>query len=154
MTDSSSRSIRLNEHQRRHFEVLFARLEESLDRVATMLTADVPTQQRLSVVEDDVPDGFPEHATPVLARLQARIAELANELQLRPRTLSRRRAIGATLSAEAIRLEDSLSAQLRGYGKVDEAVVVRLDPVLQEMASMLSALAAALNRPTRTSRRA
>lgn len=78
MTESSS--IRLNEHQRRHFAVLFARLEESLNRVENMLTVESPKLQRLSVIQDDVPDGFREHALPVLAGLRARIEQLANRL--------------------------------------------------------------------------
>lgn len=153
MAEPSS-PIRLNEHQRRRFEVLFARLEDSLTRIEAMLTTKAPTQHRLALVEEDGPDGFRGHALPILADLRARIWQLADELDLRPRTLSRRRAIGATLSAEAIRLEDSLSGQLRGYGEVDQSVVMHLDPVLEEMADTLSALAGALKRPPNSPRKA
>ena len=57
-------------------------------------------------------------------------------------------AAESTLSAEAIRIEDSLSKQLRGYGEVHGSVVQHLDPILEEMSRTLNALAASLRRNT------
>lgn len=136
--------IALNANQRRHFEVLFARLEASLTRVDTLLTKEPPRHHVLSIEDQDIPDGFRESAAPVLAELRQRIVLLAAALDLKPRTLSRARTVAATLSSEAIRLEDSLSSQLRGYGVVDPSVVEHLDPALKQMAQALGALGSIL----------
>ena len=58
------------------------------------------------------------------------------------RVSSRRRTTTASLNAEAVRLEDSLSPQLQGYGAVDPSVPLQLDPMLVDMASELNGLVA------------
>jgi hypothetical protein len=136
--------IVLNANQRRHFEVLFARLEDSLTTVEDLLTLDPGQRQVLTIIEHDIPDAFREQAAPIIAGLRERIIQLAAALELHARKLSRARSAAATLSAEAIRIEDSLSPQLRGYGEVHDSVARHLDPVLAEMARTLGALAAAL----------
>jgi hypothetical protein len=142
----------LNANQRRHFEVLFARLEDSLVRVESLLGPGPARPQVLSILEEDVPDGFREHAAPILSALREQLGELAQELGLHPRRVSRSRTIAATLGAEAIRIEDSVSSNLRGYGDVDPTVAARLDPVLGNVARMLNDLAAALRRHQRPPR--
>ena len=74
-------------------------------------------------------------------------------LDLRPRKLSRARSVAATLSREAIRIEDSLSSKLRGYGAVHPSVAEHLDPALAQMAKTLSALASALQHHSRSTHR-
>lgn len=58
----------------------------------------------------------------------------------------------ASLSAEAIRLEDSLSGQLEGYGSVHASIPEKLDPVIEAMAQTLNRLAMSLQRYGRTMR--
>jgi hypothetical protein len=142
--------IILNANQRPHFEVLFARLEDSLSRIERLLTADAPRQDHLSIEEQDVPDHFREHALPVIADLRTRVIQFATALELRPRKVSRARSIAATLSAEAIRIEESLSSQLRGYGEVHPSVAHYLDPALKEMAQLLTALTSSLEQHSRS----
>lgn len=137
-------AIVLNANQRRHFEVLLARLEDSLTRIEDLLAPDAMRHHVLSVDEQDIPDNFRERAVGIIAALRARVVRLATILDLRPRNMSRARSIAATLSAEAIRIEDSLSSQLRGYGEVHPTVVQQIDPALREMAAMLTALASGL----------
>jgi hypothetical protein len=142
----SSEELRvvLNAHQRRHFEVLFTRLEDSLARVESLLGEDAPAPgAMLSLSENDVPPGYRGHAAPILAALREQIGGLASALALHPRRVSRSRTIGATLNAEAIRVEDSLSRNLRGYGDVDPSVARLLDPILTGIARTLKDLAAA-----------
>lgn len=141
----SNQQIVLNTNQRRHFEVLFARLEDSITRIQGLLDRGGPGDHRiLSLLDDDVPEGFGTTASDVLGQIRAQIAELTATLDLKPRRMSRRRAIAAALTSEAIRLEDSLSPQLRGYGALDPSVAQHLDPVLAEMASTLTRLASHL----------
>ena len=54
---------------------------------------------------------------------------------------------------KAIRLEDSLSSQLRGYGEVDPMVERYLDPALKEMARVLNTLASALEHSSHSTQR-
>lgn len=145
-------SIVLNANQRRHFDVLFARLEDSLDKVGRLLGTPDEHSRVLTTVHDDVPPSFRAHARPLIADLRRQIVDLAEALSLEPRTVSTARVIGASLSAEAIRLEDSLSPQLQGYGVVHQSVPERLDPVIQAMAQTLNQLAATLQRQARAMR--
>lgn len=144
--------IVVNANQRRHFEVLLSRLEESVVRIERLLDDRVaiagPT---LAVMDHDVPPAFHDHATPVLHELRRRIERLAHLLGVEPRRVSRRRLIAATLNAEAIRVEDSLSPQLRGYGHVDPSVHQHLDPLLIDITASLTELAAALRSRTQPS---
>ena len=134
----------LNANQRRHFEVLFARLEDSLARVDGLLHNAPAREPVLSIIEDDLREEYRAFAEPALAGLRDRIAQMARALGLHPRRVSKSRTIAATLSAEAIRFEDSRASKLRGYGDVDPSVGQRLDPVLEEIARTLNELAAAI----------
>lgn len=142
-------AIRLNANQRRHFEVLVARLEESLSRVESLMGNPGPPDSLMSVTEDDIPHAFRTTAPPLLDQLRREIGQLSVILDLRPRRVSRRRTIAAILTAEAVRFEDSLASQMRGYGSVDASVEQHLDPRLDDIARTLNALASSL-KPTRT----
>jgi len=138
--------IILNAHQRRHFEVLFGRLEESLTRIERLLaTTDSQRSNTLSIDAQDIPDSYRSYAAPILAALRKRIATLTSALALAPHPVSRARAVAATLTAESIRIEDSMSSQLRGYGVVDPSVVNHLDPALMDIAGTLRTLASTLS---------
>jgi hypothetical protein len=137
--------VTLNQNQRRHFEVLFARLEDSMAKIERLLFRPDPAG-RLSAVEDDVSPAFRAIAAAELPLIRAEIERLVTTLALKPRAVSLRRTIGATLTTEAIRLEDSFSSHLRGYGSVDESVANTLDPALDALAASLRALSASLTR--------
>ena len=136
--------IVLNANQRRHFEVLLGRLEDSIAKIESLLVAESADDRILSLVADDLPEEFRASARETLGGVRTQIAELSVLLMLRPRNVSRRRTIAATLTSEAIRLEDSLSSQLQGYGALDPTVAQYLDPILSQMATILAALAARL----------
>ena len=144
MSDQSL-PVTLNQNQRRHFEVLFARLEDSLAKIERLLFQPDRAAQ-LSLVEEDVSPAFRTMAAAELPRIHAEIERLVVALALEPRTVSLRRTIGATLTTEAVRLEDSFSSSLRGYGSVDESVANALDPALGALAGSLRTLSASLTR--------
>jgi hypothetical protein len=137
-------AIRLNANQRRHFEVLFARLEESLSKVKSLMANHGLPDYMMSVTEDDLPPVFRTTAPPLLDQLRREIEQLSVILDLRPRRMSRRRTIAAILTAEAVRFEDSVASQMRGYGSVDSSVVQHLDPRLADIARTLNVLASSL----------
>lgn len=137
-------TIRLNANQRRHFEVLFARLEESLSRIESLMFDPELPDSVMNVTEDDLPPAFRTTAPPLIAQLRREIEHLTGMLELRPRRVSRRRTISAILTAEAVRFEDSLASQMRGYGLVDSSVVQHLDPRLEDIARTLNLLASSL----------
>ena len=142
--DDSIDSIALNDNQRRHFEVLLSRLEDSLGMIESILAA--PRQRHLSRVEDDVPPGFRTAAASEIPAIQHQIRRLAVAMNLRPSVVSLRRIIGAVLTTDVVRIEDSLSSGLRGYGAVDATLPERLDPALLRLAGSLDRLSAALKR--------
>ena len=137
--------VTLNQNQRRHFEVLFARLEDSVSKIERLLIRP-DRAATLSLLEDDVSPTFRTLASAELPRIHAEIEQLVTTLGLKPRTVSLRRTIGATLTTEAVRLEDSFSSHLRGYGSVDGSVATTLDPALAALAGSLRTLSAALAR--------
>ena len=144
-------AVRLNANQRRHFEVLFARLEESLSKIESLMADHGGPDLALSVTEDDLPAAFRKTAPPLLVQLRHETGQLAVILDLRPRRVSRRRTISAILTAEAVRFEDSLASQMRGYGPVDSSVAQHLDPRLEAIARNLLTLALTLKAtPTRS----
>ena len=145
-------SVILNANQRRHFEVLFARLEDSLERVSNLLASGSDERRVLTTRHHDVPPAFRAHAGPVIEQLRQEIAGLAAALSLEPRTVSMARVVGASLNVEAIRLEDSLSPQLRGYGALHASVPEQLDPIIEGMARELNGLVAALHHFGRAAR--
>ena len=136
--------IQLNDNQRRHFEVLLSRLEDSLATIETLLAA--PRPRHLTQVAADVSPAFRALAASEIPALRREVERIALALNLRPNIVSLRRIIGAALTTDAVRVEDSLSSQMRGYGAVDPTVAERLDPALLRLAQSLEVLASALKR--------
>src|SRR5690242_12205639 len=127
--------IILNANQRRHFEVLLGGLEDSIAKIESLLAPEIAGDRILSLMPDDLPEDFRTSAWETLGGVRTQIAELSVLLMLRPRNVSRRRTIAAALTSEAIRLEDSLSPQLQGYGTLDPTVEQYVDPILSQMAT-------------------
>lgn len=138
----------LNEHQRRHFAVLFAGLEESLAAIEDLITrAGRAESDGLTRYQPDLPAGFGDAIRPVLTELRARVTRLAAELELRGQSRSTAQGIRAILVAEMIRLEDSTSAQLRGYGTVDPRVADVIEPELRALHAILASIQGRLAAP-------
>ncbi len=142
--DDALDNIAVNDNQRRHFEVLLSRLEDSLGTIESLLAA--PRVRHLSRVQDDVPAAFRAAAAAEIPTIQRQIERLAVAMKLRPNVVSLRRIIGAGLTTDVVRLEDSLSSGLRGYGAVDPTLPEIMDPALLRLASSLDHLASALKR--------
>ena len=138
-------TIKLNANQRRHFEVLLSRLEESLTKIERLLD-EQRASQSLTRVDDDVPAEFRSGARAELPRIRSQLDALVASLELQPRTVSLRRLIGATLTTEAVRVEDSFSTHLRGYGQLDPSIAEHVDPALERLAGSLQRMAASLRR--------
>ncbi len=102
--------------------------------------------RHLTQLTDDVSPGFRELAEAEIPRLREQVERMAVALGLRPNVVSLRRIIGAALTNDTVRLQDSLSSQMRGYGAVDPSVAERLDPALLRLAESLQHLGSALKR--------
>jgi hypothetical protein len=131
--------IRLNDNQRRHYEILFARLEQSLDQIDRAIQNE-PSRAQLTVPVDDLPTRFIAEAAPLIAALRAMMLDLVRSLGLRPRETSRRRTIQALITSEMNGVQDGYASRLRGYGEVDPSVARYLDPQLQRLHAGLGAL--------------
>lgn len=139
MTHDASR-VRLSDSQRRHYEVLFARLERSLVHLETAMRGD-DARTVLTVVEPDLPPRFEEQAAATIADAKQQLAMLAQSLSLRPRSESRRRVCRALITSELNGLTDATSKRLRGFGDVDPSVAEHLDPELEQLRATVSRLA-------------
>src|SRR4029077_563369 len=80
--------IQLNDNQRRHFEVLLSRLEDSLVTIEALLAA--PRRRQLTQLTDDVPPGFRTLAEVEIPQLREHVESLAVALSLRPNVVSLR----------------------------------------------------------------
>jgi len=139
MTDNEG-AARLNESQRRHYEVLFAKLERNLVELeAAAHDGEIPT--KLTVVESDLPPRFSEEAPTVIDDARRQLATLAEALSLRPRTESRRRICRALITSDLNGVTDATSKRLRGFGAVDPSVATHLDPALEQLRATLARLA-------------
>src|SRR6185295_449448 len=139
MADNQQDRIRLNDNQRRHYEVLFARLEQSLDQLERA-THGEPAASLMSRPIDDLPARFTNESTPIIATVRAVLEEVAASLDLRPREVSRRRTCEALITSELIGVENGYAKQLRGYGEIDPSVGERLDPALTRVHAGLGVL--------------
>jgi hypothetical protein len=131
---------RLNESQRRHYEVLFARLERTLVQLEAAAHGDEP-RTVLTVVERDLPPQFVQKAPDVIAEARRQLAALAEVLSLRPRVESRRRICRALITSDLNGLTDATSARLKGFGTVDGSIATHLDPALEQLRETVSRLA-------------
>jgi len=145
----------LTESQRRHFEVVLARLEESLDEVDRLSrsVAQSAPRRRLKVSADDLPPDFATRTAAASHAARDRIAELAGALGLAPQRMSPLRTVRALLHAEIVRLQDSFSGGLRGYGVLDPRAPDVIDPALRDLIALLASMVRALDAPGNASDR-
>jgi hypothetical protein len=146
MADNHHDRIRLNDNQRRHYEVLFARLEQSLDQIERA-THGEPAASLMSRPIDDLPARFTNESAPIIATVRGVLEEVAASLELRPRELSRRRTCEALITSELIGVENGYARQLRGYGEIDPSVAEHLDPALVRVHAGLATLRDLLRTP-------
>jgi len=146
-------AVVLNEHQRRHFEVLFAGLEQALNEIDELLREPVARQRHLTQYRDDLPANAAVVVVPHVALIRRALEALTKELGLKPRTVSRRQSIRALLTAQAIRIEESYAGHLRGYGSVDASVAQHLDPALASIRESLVTISGLLAPPRGAPRR-
>ena len=130
----------LNESQRRHYEVLFGRLERTLVQLEAA-ARDTDPRTALTVVEPDLPARFTQEAPEVIDEARRQLAALARMLSLRPRVESRRRLCRALITSDLNGLTDATSARLRGFGAVDSSIATHLDPALERLRTTVSRLA-------------
>ncbi len=131
---------RLNESQRRHYEVLFARLERTLVQLEAAARNEEP-RTVLTVVEPDLPPRFAQEAPQVVDDARQQLAALAGMLSLRPRVESRRRICRALITSDLNGLTDATSSRLRGFGDVDPSIATHLDPALERLRATVARLA-------------
>ena len=136
--------IRLNDNQRRHYEILVSRLEQSLGQIERAIQGE-PSNAQLTAPINDLPKRFVAEAAPLIAALRATMFEVARSLGLRPRQMSRRRTIQALISSEMNAVQDGFASRLRGYGEIDPSVAVYLDPQLQQLRAGLAELSQLLH---------
>src|SRR5262249_10122268 len=93
------RPVRLNESQRRHYEILFARLERSLMQLEIAARGEIP-RTTFTLVESDLPPRFAREAPEVIDDARRQLATLAQTVALRPRVESRRRVCRTLITSE------------------------------------------------------
>ena len=135
----------LNEPQRRRFEVFLELLEESLNEVERIASLPDPVDSVSRIgYEPDIPIDFRDRAAPIIQRLRKKIDSVASALGIPSRPRSRLNAIRAIVTAEIVRVEDTFSDKLGGYGTVSPRAKTEVDPELSRILSDLKALLAEL----------
>lgn len=143
----------LNDHQRRHFDVFLAMLEQALFKIEDLVhRSNLDAARSLTIYNRDLPSGFAESAAPVLQSIRDQVAGLGKVLGIQQQHRSTGRAVRAILTAELVRLDDSYARRLGGYGAVDPRVQTTVDPNLDEIRTSLVALLDALGSTTHRGR--
>jgi hypothetical protein len=132
VSEKQSGEARLNDNQRRHYEILFSRLEQSLEQIERAIQR-APSSAQLTRPIEDLPESFVANAAPLIGELRVAMLDVVSTLGLRPREVSRRRTIQALISSEMNGVQDGYSSRLRGYGEVDPSVAEHLDPRLRRL---------------------
>jgi hypothetical protein len=130
----------LNGPQRTHLSVLAASIEDTVAEIERLLDPRANHGATLTHYSEDLPPGFAERVRPVLQELRALVAVFAGQFALDPRSYSRASTIGAHVTAEVNRLDDSSVKQLRGYGEVAPQLDSVLAPALEEFRRQLTAI--------------
>jgi hypothetical protein len=131
----------LTDGQRRHYTVLLAMLEETINEVEAM-TEGRNAGGRLRHQTGVLPERLRTTAQPLLERVRSDVGALARLLAVEPQEVSRVRRLQALLLSTIVRLEDSTSDKIRGYGEVDPGVARAVDPALHRIHGALENLAA------------
>ena len=132
--------LRLNESQRRHYEVLFARLERTLVQLENAALGN-EARTVLTVVDPDLPPRFVQSAPQLVREAREQLEAMAQACSLRPRVESRRRVCRALITSELNGLTDATSSRLRGFGAVDPSLAEHLDPPLERLRLTVAHLA-------------
>jgi hypothetical protein len=137
----------LTDPQRRHFTVVLAKVEDALDEIDRLArpSAAEPGRRVLTDLANDLPPDFASRTAAATLSARDRLADLATQLGLVPQRASRFRTVRALLNAEIVRLQDSFSPGLRGYGALDPAAPSVIDPALREVVSLLATMLRALD---------
>ena len=142
---SSPLGVTLNANQRRHYGILIAGLEASLEKIEAALSPPARAAG-LTRIAHDLPPAFQSQAPEMLARVRTALRGITAGLALEMHPVSQRQTCRALLTSEINRIEESYSTHLRGYGTVDASIGAVLDPLLRdvraELGSLLSLLAA------------
>jgi hypothetical protein len=133
-TEAGSDVPVLNEPQRRHYEVVLASLQRALADIEALTDpGDAEESGQLTVFDRDLPGDFAGRIRFSLRTARNRIAQIVQLLNLTPRHRSRAAAVRAAITSAMLRLEDSHSYKMRGYGVVDPSVATHLDPLIDEL---------------------
>jgi hypothetical protein len=140
MAHNETGAVRLNDNQRRHYEVLLGRLERSLAQLESAGRGD-DARTMLTVADADLPSRFKQESAAVISEARQQLAAIVRSLSLQPRVVSQRRVCRALLTSELNGLTDASSSHLRGFGAVDPSLAEHLDPALERLHATLSGLA-------------
>jgi hypothetical protein len=136
----------LNESQRAHLSVLAAGIEETLSDIERFVDPHLDADAVMTHHVSDLPSGFVERVRPILADLRGRVATFAERFSLDARSFSRSSSIGAHISAQIVRLDESGVTQLRGYGAVAHELDAILAPELEGFREQFAEIGGLLRR--------
>jgi hypothetical protein len=100
----------------------------------------VASESGVTVVSNDLPAEFGVLAPAKISALRARLAGLAESLDVSRRQISKRRTVRGILSAQRVRVEDVTPARLRGYGELHPSFASETGPELKALRGELKEL--------------
>jgi len=137
-------TFELNEHQRRHFAVILASLENALEEIVALAAHDASDGRHLTELAHDIPEGYYQRVRPAIDAIRTQLVQLAEAMQVEPHLQSKGRTIRAMLTAQINQLQDSYARTLKRYGAVDPHLASALDPRLEAIEQALTEMRAAL----------
>src|SRR6266536_3126254 len=119
MRDRGGDAPIVNEPQRRHIEVVLSSLQRALRDIEHLADSAGEQRDELTVFDRDLPADFSGRLRHGVKSAREKIDRAIAMLGMVPRHRSRAAAVRAAITSAIIRLEDTHSYKMRGYGPVD-----------------------------------
>jgi len=112
---------------------VLASLQRALREIEQLAKPDGEEPGELTVFERYFPPDFSGRLRHAIQSARAKVQRIIERLNILPRHRSRAAAIRAVITSAMIRLDDTHSYKMRGYGSVDPSVATELDPLIDEL---------------------
>jgi hypothetical protein len=126
----------MNPDQKRHLAVTLCLMEKDLLREEQLLRSHGEKGTLYEIV-DPLPEGQHQKLLALIAKLRQCLAQAKCRFSLEIEQTILHRMLVGEFTMLWVRLRDTKTKKLRGYGAVDEELPHRLDPLLEEMEGLI-----------------
>ncbi|HWQ03610.1 MAG TPA: hypothetical protein VNL38_03940 [Candidatus Nitrosotenuis sp.] len=141
---SDSKTIELSENHRRPIAAMLRQIDSACAAIENWLIRSSGPLLRL---DDNLTPEQVERLHTLMEKVRASVRSAAREFGLPSQRQSRRAAVVALLSVNCADLEDTMSYNLKGYGKLTEETARRIDVRISGLLNLLGEMLAIVEHP-------